>query len=472
MEIRLRDLPDQEFALMHDATLRLLHDYGVLFEHEEAQRLLTKAGNEADSQGRVHLKPKFVESMLDLIPKNGFLLYGRDENKTVHAAPGQIGFRPSTGAPFIYDYDLKQRRDATMDDARLMTTVADALENMTMVNAVVNPAGAPGGLGSVRLFVNAHRYSLKPSDVTVMTKEEVNLIGRIAAVIRGGEKALREKPIVAVDVGMITPLRCAGEQVEAFLESARWGMPVEVLTSPAMGLSGPVTVSGSTLLATAETIAALCLIYQVAPGLGIISTSRVSPLNMRTSEYNYGAPELGMASALSCAQSARYHIPCDMYGFGTCAKAPGVQATMEKIFSGMLMCLGQPYMVTGGGILENALTTSPDQLVIDNEAARFIKRIRKPMEVTEDALGLTALAEGMKTSGHVMGEEHTIRYLKRGELLDAGLGQWSAPGVMEETVTDLLERAHHRRMQILATHHVPPFEPAVDREIRKLLGDD
>jgi len=32
--------------------------------------------------------------------------------------------------------------------------------------------------------VNSHRFSLKPSDVTVMTREEVNAIARIAAAIR------------------------------------------------------------------------------------------------------------------------------------------------------------------------------------------------------------------------------------------------------------------------------------------------
>ena len=330
MDIRLEDLPDKEFNLLHESMLRLLSDFGILFEHEEAQRLLSEAGNEVDGKGRVHLKPKFVESMLDLVPKNGFVLYGRDEAKKLHAAPNQMSFRPSTGAPFIFDFTTGRPREATMDDARIMTTVADALEGYGMVNSAVNPPGAPGGLESVRLLVNAHRYSLKPSDVTVMTREEVNLIGQICAAIRGGERESREKPLAAIDVAMITPLRCPREQVDAFFEAAKWGLPVEVLTSPTMGVSSPVTLAGSSLLAMAETVAALCLLYQKAPGLGIINTARTQPLNMYTSECNYGAPELGMGSVLVCAWSARYNIPCDMYGFGTYAKAPGPRQAWRK----------------------------------------------------------------------------------------------------------------------------------------------
>jgi trimethylamine:corrinoid methyltransferase-like protein len=66
MKLQLQDLSDSEFSLMHDSILKLLREYGVLFEHEAAQALLERAGNEADHDGRVHLRPSFVESMLEL----------------------------------------------------------------------------------------------------------------------------------------------------------------------------------------------------------------------------------------------------------------------------------------------------------------------------------------------------------------------------------------------------------------------
>jgi trimethylamine---corrinoid protein Co-methyltransferase len=471
VDIRLQDLPDNEFEILHESMLRLLFEYGVLFENEEAQRLLDRDGNEVDAEGRVHLKPKFVESMLAMVPKDGFMFYGRDESRTLHAAPNQMSFRPSTGAPFILDYETGRPREATMDDARIMATLADALEGYGMVNSVVNPPGAPGGIGTGRLFVNAHRYSLKPSDVTVMTREEVNLIGRICAAIRGGEKESREKPLVAVDVAMITPLRCAGEQVEAFLECAKWGLPVEALTQPVVGLSGPVTLAGSSVLAMAEIVAALCLVYQVAPGLGFVNATRVSLMNMYTSEFNLGAPELGMASVLVSAWSARYNIPCDSYGFGTYDKAPGSQASMEKTLSGMLMALGHPYMITGGGILDNALITSPEQLVIDNEAIRMVQRICKPMTIDKESIAIDVLLKAKRGNELLVGEEHTVRHLRAGEVLSCGLRQWfpSAPG--EEVFPDLNERAHKRKEEILASHKVPPFDSVTEKQIKRLLGD-
>ena len=468
MRLRLQELSDDEFGIMHDSVLRLLSECGVLFEHSEAISLLSGADNEVDESGRVHLAPDFVESTLAQIPTDGFTLYGRDESNQVQVAVDHINFRPATGPPFILDYESGRVREATMDDARIMTLVADALDHCTLVNSVVNPKECPGALGSVRLFVNAHRYSLKPSDPTVMGAREVTAIAQIGAAIRGGEQQLRDRPLTVVDVAMISPLRCTEEQTEAFLECARQGLPVEVLTSPAMGMTSPVTLSGCVVLALAEVIAATCLLYQVAPGLGVINVARCSPVNMYTTAYNYGAPELGMASALISAVCARYHIPCDMYGLGCVASRPGIQATVEKLFSGIVFGLSQPYMITGGGPLKNSLITSPEQLVIDEEMIRFLKRIRRPIAIDEESIGVDVVKQAIKSES-VLAEDHTVRYLRSGELLDCGLGQWQTKA--DDEFVDLLERAHEKVEQILATHTVEPYEPAVERQINRILAD-
>ena len=468
MRMQLVDISNKEFEIMHESCLTLLQKYGVLIESENARDLLTKAGNAVDEAGRVHLKPRFVESIIRLIPRDGFTMYGRDEAKKLRVAVEEMSFRPSTGEPFVLDYATRGRREATMDDAEALVRITDALDGYEMVNAVVNVRDAPGTWKNILLFILSHRFSLKPSDVTVSTAREVQAVARISSAIRGGESELRKRPLTAVDIAMITPLRCSKDEAEAFLESARLGLPVEILSSPSMGVSSPITLAGSVVVAMAEVLAAICLIYQVAPGLGIINTARVSPINMRTGSYNYGAPELGMGSVLTAACSARYHIPTNLYGFGNAAKTAGIQSAMEKTFSGLLMALGRHHMITGSGILDNSLVTSPELLVIDNEAIRFIKRICKPIVINEDAIGIDVLMKGMQESGTLMAEEHTLRYLKDGELMDCGLDQWDSLQKWEqEGKPDLFDKAHKKVEQILATHSVEPFASSVEKAIEK-----
>jgi len=220
MKLQLHDISDGEFQIVHEAVLRLLSEYGVLFEDEAARAMLIKAGNRGDDEGRVHLGPKFVETMLEMVPREGFVLYGRDESKTMQAAVDEIGFRPSVGAPFIFDYSTRCRRQATAEDAKAMITLTDALDGYDMVHSVVTPEDAPGTIANVLLFADSHRYSLNPSDVTVIHDREVIAIAKVAAAIRGGERRLREKPLTAVDVAMITPLRCTKEQAAALIDLA------------------------------------------------------------------------------------------------------------------------------------------------------------------------------------------------------------------------------------------------------------
>jgi trimethylamine--corrinoid protein Co-methyltransferase len=469
MKLKLEDISDQEFGVMHESCLSLLERYGVLFENATARNLLTKAGNSVDQDGRVHLKPKFVESVIRSIPKDGFMMYGRDESKMLRVAVGSMSFRPSTGEPFILDYSTGKRREATIEDAQTMVRLTDALDGYAMVNAVINIREAPGAWENILLYIVSHRYSMKPSDVTVSTAREVRAVARIAAAIRGGESELKSRPLTAVDVSMISPLRCSHDEAEAFLEAARLGVPVEILSSPSMGISSPITIAGSVVVSMAEVLAAICLIYQVAPGLGVINTARISPINMRTGAYNYGAPELGMGSVLVAACSARYHIPTNLYGFGNAAKAAGIQSTMEKSFPGLLMALGRHHMITGSGSLDNALVTSPEMLVIDHEAIRFMTRMCEPIVISSDSIGIDVLLKGMRESGTLIAEEHTLHHLKAGEMMDCGLDQWDSLQTWEQKgKPDLLERAHVRVGELLASHSVPPFPPGVEAVIEQV----
>jgi trimethylamine--corrinoid protein Co-methyltransferase len=279
--------------------------------------------------------------------------------------------------------------------------------------------------------------------------------------------------LTAIDVAMVPPLRCTGEQADAMLACARWGLPIEVLTSPQLAVSAPVTLAGGAAIALAECIAALCLVYLVSPGLGIIATARVQPTNLRAMTINYGAPELGMASVLVGACCARYGIPSNLYGLGTIAAAPGGQAEMEKTASGLLMALGRAHMITGSGMLDNGLVTSPEQLVIDAESIRFKQRIRRPIPIDESAIGVDAFLQGIRDTGAMLGELHTLEHLRRGEVVSATLGQWDPREWQKgEVLADLLwDRAHGRVAEILGSHRVEPYEASLERRIAAALDE-
>jgi trimethylamine--corrinoid protein Co-methyltransferase len=381
-------------------------------------------------------------------------------------------FRPSTGAPFILDYEKKNRREAKIEDAETIVTIVDALDGYDIVNSVISPPDAPASAKNLLRFIASHRYSLKPSDLTVSLPQEVKTAAEIAARIRGSEKTLREKPLTALNISMVSPLRCTEHESNAMIETAKAGLPIEILSSPSLGLTGPVTIAGSVAVSLAETIGAIYLIYLIEPGLGVIMCSRVVPIELRTLATNYGAPELGMASVLIGEYCARYHIPTNLYGFGTCAKFVSAQSEMERMISGTTMALAQPNVITGSGFLDNGLLVCPEQLIIDHEAIRFLKRLREPIEINEDSIAVDVLKKGM-AQGSLIAEEHTLEHMKKGAIIGCGLNQWnnSIQNWEDNQKHDMFERAHKKLTEILAGHRAEPFDTKLEEELNRIVKD-
>ena len=151
----------------------------------------------------------------------------------------------------------------------------------------------------------------------------------------------------------------------------------------------------------------------------------------------------------------------------------GVQSEMERGISGVLMALGRPHMITGSGFLDNGLVTSPEQLVIDDEAIRFLKRIRTPIEIDAESLAIDVVEGAISDQGDVITEQHTLDHLRAGALMDGGLDQWNPETRQADgsSRVDLFERAHESVEEILGTHHVEPFDHALENEIERIVSE-
>jgi trimethylamine--corrinoid protein Co-methyltransferase len=92
------------------------------------------------------------------------------------------------------------------------------------------------------------------------------------------------------------------------------------------------------------------------------------------------------------------------------------QTGAEKMSSMLMAVLAGAVAVGTVGHVENAVTFSPVQLVIDGEIARAVRRIiREPIEVTDETLAVD-LIDRIGPGGNFVGEMHTAEHF-RDELL-------------------------------------------------------
>ena len=132
-------------------------------------------------------------------------------------------------------------------------------------------------------------------------------------------------------------------------------------------------------------------------------------------------------------------VPTLNPGFSTDAKHAGVQAGYEKAMKAATVCGAVPDIVSGWGLIDSHNTMSLPQSVIDNEMAAMVRRLHRPVEVSEATLAGDAIA-AVGPGGSFLGEKDTAKRIRAGEHYMPTLSnrlsyeKWVEDGVTENDV--------------------------------------
>jgi trimethylamine:corrinoid methyltransferase-like protein len=110
-------------------------------------------------------------------------------------------------------------------------------------------------------------------------------------------------------------------------------------------------------------------------------------------------------------------------------------------------------------------------MVADNEFASSILRARRGFEVNDDSLAVELFTPVMDGSRNFLGQKHTMKYLKAGEILMTKLSERGTWETWEKDGRpDLAKRAQTEAERILREHRVEPLEDAQERELDRILS--
>lgn len=110
------------------------------------------------------------------------------------------------------------------------------------------------------------------------------------------------------------------------------------------------------------------------------------------------------------------------------------------------------------------------QIVCDNELAASVRRLKRGFTTDEDARAVEVISAAMRGPRNFLGQKHTSRYLRGGEMLMTRLAErgswesWEAGGRK-----GLAERAQAEAVRLLQEHTVPPLNQDQEREMDAIL---
>jgi len=456
-------LSHEEVEAIHQGTLRILGEIGVVLTEPKSRALLAGAGAKVQEM-RVLLPPELVEKCIALAGKKTTIRGRGGAVKTL--GDGSLYFHNLGGAPQVYDASSGTRRLATVQDVRDATRLLDALENCHTITPFFTPTEVPGGVMSLAMYRYALPYTVKPlQGPGVQYAVEAHYAVKMAEVI--GPPA----EVLTLALSPVSPLTIPDHEAEAIMEIARLGIAFGPLPCPTAGTTAPFSIAGAITQQNAEVLAALVLAELVQPGLPIIYCGRLAMMEPRTGLSVWGGVELGMASAGTVQIGHRYGLPVNVYGFSTNAHRLDAQDGFERALNAVIPALAGADELSGIGEMEAGVMGSYAQMVIDNEFAGSIFRARNGFSADADALAIEVIAAAMSSTRNFLGQKHTLKYLKSGEMFMTKLAErgswegWEASGRI-----GMVERAQAEAEHILREHQVPPLEAAQERELDALLA--
>lgn len=460
----LEALTKAELVRMHEASLKVLEQTGVVFDDEESLELFKKHG--AKINGKiVHFPPQMVEAAIEATPAS-FEWAGRDPkyNVTVGGGNKQV-IGPTMSAVRILDEETGKKRPSVAKDAVNFMKLHHASDVIQVVGLnTVEPTDIQPEARHLRMCYEALKNTTKPLlNYTVMNhaQQAIDLFEMLE--LAYGEV---NGPIVGHTMCPFSPLQYEGPVMEVLREFAKRGQPILVSPCALTGLTAPIDLLGSAVQQNAENLALLTYVHLFSPGTPVV----VSPHNnigyMAKATNAWGSPEAILAS-IPCFQLATdmYKVPCRVIGGVSTSKKVDYQAAIETTQNIMLSLLGGVDMAyINTGCLDNLITLSYTKHIMDEEILSRILSIRNGVPFSEEALSVDDIHE-VGHGGTFLLHPRTMEHFR--DRWIPMVSDWDVAIGEEETIE---VRAGKRWRSII--EHAPEslLDADLDRAVQALLG--
>jgi len=487
-------MSNEQVRQIHEASIQVLNNPGLISFNREATEIFDSNGAEVTPVSPsdnpcwlVKIPEKLVLKALDSAPKTVKLgARNKDNTLIMKGEESRVFFITGSETNIWLDVDFQAYVKKSDPNIEVMVpefhprrgTVADlcqsahVCEYLQTVDGYIRTVNIQDrDITEDNKDVNKYFASLNNTTKHVMSGltnlKQLDNVVKMAEIIAGGEEELKENPIISFITCLVkSPLQFVDDTTQTLIEICRRGLPIVVSSSPQAGTTAPVRENGIITQINAEVLAGITLSQLVNKGTPVLYGS--VPVRARLDNLNdsYGAPETSQYN-IDCVQMARfYKLPCYSTA-GVCdTKAPGMQSSIERLFSDILVALSGPqYLHCAYGLLDGNSTFCLLQAVLDDAHFQMIKFFLRPLRISQAEIDetLRQIREVVATP-----QKLYIRYIR--SLMRSG--QLSMPYPFEgDGEKDNVLALAYERMQELLTKPVEHIDQATTSQIfREIPG--
>jgi trimethylamine--corrinoid protein Co-methyltransferase len=466
----LRLLSDELIRQILTEAYDILEHLGVEVHNPGLLDLLAEHGARVDrALNRAFLPEPLVRKALATAPSS-FKLYDVLGQETHDFAGYSVYFTPGSAALNVLDSSSGAiRRPATADYVEYAKLVC-RLDNLASQSTALIPADVPERMSdSYRLYLSL-LLGEKPVVTGCFTVESFKVMLAMQVAVRGTAAALAEKPLAVFSCCPTAPLRWSNVTSQNVIDCARAGVPVEFISMPLSGFMAPVTLVGTLIQHTAETLSGVIISQVAQPGAPMLYGGSPAVFDIRRETTPMGAVETMMTDCAYSEIGRFLGLPTQAYISLSDAKQLDAQAGLESGIGATLAALAGVNEISGPGMLDFESCLSLEKLVLDNDICGMALRLVRGIEPHED-FPARPLFEEMLREKHLLIAKHTRRWLKTehyfpSAVIDrANRGRW-----LQEGGTTLVERARREKERLLRTWQPSRLELGIKAELVQLIA--
>ena len=454
-----------------DEAYEILEKQGVFIENQEALQLLKEAGMNVDNQSqRVHITDKLVNDCLSSTPST-IKIYDRTGENEFVIGKDYVHFNPGSTAITIYDPKTLEERKATSEDLIKFSRLTDQLEYFHFQSTGIVSSDVPDLISdSYRLYISL-QFSAKPIVTGTFRVEGFKPMHDMLVTIRGSEKNLEEKPLAIFDACPSPPLKWSNLTAQSLIDSARAGIPSELISMGMTGATSPVTIAGTLVQHVVENLSGLVICQLAKKGSPVIFGGSPSSFDMRKGTTPMGAIETMMIDSAYTQIGKHLNLPTHAYMGLSDSKINDVQAGFESGIGAVLAALSGVNVVSGPGMMDFESCQSLEKLVVDHEICGMAYRLIEGITQRDDPLAKN-LFEGFTAETQFLSLPHTREWYRKEHTFPKIIDRDTYDSWVSLGKKTIAERALEEGERLLAEHPPSLLDKDILQEIQKIMIND
>ena len=456
------------------ASFKLVLKVGLHIEEEEYLRQLEAKGARIDWNRRaVTFSQAQLDEVCSILKKTR---PAREHGDPLRCVGGHKPLWVGAGGNMFFDWDAWQARAATGEDVKRVCQWASAYEDVGSFFEPFMPKDVDMRIEPLYTYAIMGRYCSKkifhaqPTDPI-----HVKYLDKMARIVERRRGFFQDmQPWEYIN----PPFRLGGRAIATMLARIDSGICNVIGIGPmtVSGMTGPVTVAGTAVVAVAEMLAGLTAfhIMRPEPGLQVVSctgeldlaTARVKFCGMRTHLQNIAIAEI-MRRGIGAE--------CDFMTWYRDANEPGLQACYEFALQQTLFSALKHHCTPEVGGLADGNLFSPEQAVMDVEMIKEFEEQISGFDADDEMIALEESLTAGFEQGYHLSTDHTLRHMRQHVAFSQFfLRGYPAAADHDKSYTQaqrLMDKAHDNCLQNFKKGRELPPDEQLGRELYECVKE-